>query len=172
MALKTSRRVWTSVVIGGFQPGFQWRERRKPCRGAGRTGRIANRVMLPVIANVLTQAEATAMRKSTAQAAPSPERDAYEDGALEVEDTAGTRDIRLNAGDLVLYPSTTLHRVAPATRGERLAVVGRVESWIRDVGAGKILIDLDQAIATSVESAVVDRLGKVLSYLLQRWAGR
>ncbi len=43
-----------------------------------------------------------------------------------------TRAIRLKAGDMILYPSTSLHRVAPVTRGERLAVVGWVQSLIRD----------------------------------------
>ncbi|MFT5744180.1 MAG: PKHD-type hydroxylase [Paracoccaceae bacterium] len=65
-----------------------------------------------------------------------------------------------------------LHRVTPVTHGKRLAVVGWVASLIRDVGARKILFGLDQAIAASVDSTVVDRLGKVRSYLLRRWAGR
>ena len=58
--------------------------------------------------------------------------ESYEGGALEIEDGYGTRSVKLPAGAVFLYPSTTLHRVAPVTSGERLAVVGWIESWIRD----------------------------------------
>lgn len=95
----------------------------------------------------------------------------YEGGALEIEDSLETRQFRLEAGDMILYPSTTLHRVTPVTRGERVAVVGWVESWIRDPGEREILFDLDRSIASLEPGPVLDQLTKVRSNLLRRWAG-
>ena len=73
--------------------------------------------------------------------------DSYDGGALVVEDNFAPREVKLAAGDLILYPSTSLHRVTPVTRGERLAIVGWVESWIRGAVEREILFDLDQALA-------------------------
>ena len=99
----------------------------------------------------------------------------YDGGALEVEDDYAPREVRLGAGDLILYPSTTLHRVTPVTRGERLAVVGWVESWIRTEAQRDVLFDLDQVVATlegqGAAREVVDRLTKARSNLLRLWAG-
>ena len=58
--------------------------------------------------------------------------DSYEGGALVIESTGGEEDVKLPAGSLVAYPSTTLHRVAPVTEGVRLAAVGWARSFIRD----------------------------------------
>ena len=99
----------------------------------------------------------------------------YDGGALEIEDNFAPREVRLNAGDLILYPSTTLHRVTPVTRGERLAVVGWVQSFIRSQDQREILFDLDQSLATleqsGAERVVLDRLSKARSNLLRLWAG-
>lgn len=98
----------------------------------------------------------------------------YEGGALEVEDEFAPREVRLAAGDLILYPSTTLHRVTPVTAGERLAVVGWIQSLIRDEARRDILFDLEQAIATLEQAGAprpaTDRLGKARSNLLRLWA--
>lgn len=103
------------------------------------------------------------------------EPEAYEGGALVIEDDYAPREVRLAAGDLVLYPSTTLHRVAPVTRGERLAAVGWIESWVREGDRREVLWDLDQAIATVEGEAALrpvrDRLLKARSNLLRLWAG-
>jgi PKHD-type hydroxylase len=99
----------------------------------------------------------------------------YEGGALEIEDNFAPREVRLAAGDLVLYPSTTLHRVTPVTRGERLAVVGWVQSLIRLEAQREVLFDLDQSIATLEQQGaarpVIDRLSRARSNLLRLWAG-
>lgn len=99
----------------------------------------------------------------------------YEGGALEIEDNYAPREVRLAAGDLILYPSTTLHRVTPVTSGERLAVVGWVQSLIRTQEQREVLFDLDQSIATLEQTgaarAVIDRLSKARSNLLRLWAG-
>jgi PKHD-type hydroxylase len=71
----------------------------------------------------------------------------YDGGALVIEDSLEARAVKLEAGAMILYPSTTLHRVEPATRGVRLAVVGWVQSRVRDAGQREILFDLDRSIA-------------------------
>lgn len=99
---------------------------------------------------------------------------AYEGGALVVSDRIEDRAIRLNAGELVLYPSDTLHRVDPVTRGERLAVVGWVTSWVRDPARREVLFDLDEAVAhetgRGADEAQLLRLAKTRSNLLRLWA--
>jgi PKHD-type hydroxylase len=100
--------------------------------------------------------------------------DTYDGGALIIEDHFESRAIKPAAGDLFLYPSTTLHRVEPVTRGQRLAVVGWVQSLIRDQGQREMLFDLDQSVdhcfATEGKSAQFDRLSKTRSNLLRMWA--
>ncbi len=99
----------------------------------------------------------------------------YDGGALEVEDHFAPREVKLAAGELILYPSTSLHRVTPVTSGERLAIVGWVESWIRGAAEREVLFDLDQALATieatDGKSAVYDTIAKTRSNLLRLWAG-
>jgi PKHD-type hydroxylase len=98
----------------------------------------------------------------------------YDGGALVIEDAFEPRAIRLNPGDLLLYPSTMLHRVDPVTRGERLAVVGWVQSLIRDPGQREILFDLDRSAAhihaAEGKSDLFDMLTKTRSNLIRMWA--
>ena len=102
------------------------------------------------------------------------EPNTYDGGALIIEDTFEARAIKLNPGDLILYPSTTLHRVEPVTRGERLAVVGWAQSLIRRADQREILFDLDQAVeatfAAEGKSPLFDSLAKTRSNLLRMWA--
>jgi PKHD-type hydroxylase len=99
---------------------------------------------------------------------------AYDGGALIIEGNDGARDFKLAAGSIVLYPPTTLHRVEPVIRGERLAVVGWVRSLIRSHENRELLFDLDNALAAlrqgPVERAVLDRLYKVRANLIRQWA--
>lgn len=98
----------------------------------------------------------------------------YDGGALAIEDAMGGREVRLGAGDLILYPSGSLHRVTPVTRGERLAIVGWVESWIRSAAEREILFDLDRLAASlppETGREVGDTLTKVKSNLMRLWAG-
>ena len=99
--------------------------------------------------------------------------ESYDGGALVIEDHFEARAIKLSAGEVILYPSTTLHRVEPVTRGTRLAVVGWVQSLIRDPAQREILFDLDQAVdacfAAEGKSAQFDRLSKTRSNLLRMW---
>lgn len=87
--------------------------------------------------------------------------DSYEGGALTLELPAGSQSIRLPAGAMVLYPSTSLHKVEPVTRGERLAIVGWIESRILHSEAREALFDLAN-VRTSLENvAGIDPLTKL-----------
>jgi PKHD-type hydroxylase len=98
----------------------------------------------------------------------------YEGGALVIETTAGEEDIKLSAGDAVIYPSTTLHRVAPVTRGERLAAVGWAQSYIRDAAQREILFDLETArrrlFDQGGKTPEFDLLAKSAANLFRMWA--
>lgn len=98
----------------------------------------------------------------------------YEGGALIVADTAEERAFKLAAGDVILYPSTTLHRVEPVRKGTRLCVVGWVQSWVRSAEQREILFDLDRSItevhAREGKSELLDTLAKTRSNLLRMWA--
>ena len=101
--------------------------------------------------------------------------EAYEGGELIVEGDAGAGAVKLPAGHLLLYPASSLHRVAPVTKGARLASFFWVQSMVRDDGARAILFDLDQAIqAVAADRGHADkeviRLTGVYHNLLRRWA--
>jgi len=102
------------------------------------------------------------------------EPDAYEGGDLVVRDTYGEHAVKLPAGDLVLYPSTSLHRVEPVTRGERVAAFMWLQSMVRDDGQRSQLYELDQAIqalrARVGDCAEVVSLTGLYHNLLRRWA--
>lgn len=95
----------------------------------------------------------------------------YEGGAL-IIDAAGSEDrIRLPAGSLVLYPSTSVHRVEVVTRGQRLAAVGWIKSRVRSAEYRAILFDLSSALAdldaAGVPGPLKDRLANVRNNLLR-----
>ena len=99
----------------------------------------------------------------------------YEGGALELDFPAGTQSIKLDAGDMVLYPSTLIHEVKPVTSGERIVLVGWIESEVRDPSKREILFDLDRVrLALSDGKAEAEAkliLDKVYSNLLRLWDG-
>jgi PKHD-type hydroxylase len=72
--------------------------------------------------------------------------DSYAGGELMVEDGAGERAFKLNAGDLLLYPATSVHRVAPVTKGERLAAFFWVQSMVRSAEQRALLFQLDNGL--------------------------
>lgn len=72
--------------------------------------------------------------------------DDYEGGDLEVVDTYGTHEVKLPAGDLILYPSSSLHRVHPVTRGARVCSFFWLQSMVRDDQRRRMLFELDQSI--------------------------
>jgi hypothetical protein len=72
--------------------------------------------------------------------------DEYDGAELVIDDVYGAHAVKLPAGDLVLYPATSLHRVTPVTRGTRLASIFWVQSMVRDVSHRRLLFELDMAI--------------------------
>jgi PKHD-type hydroxylase len=102
------------------------------------------------------------------------ESESYEGGELEVESSEGTSQYKLPPGSCVLYPTTTLHRVAPVTNGERLAIVGWVRSFIRSDDDREMLFDLDRAIvqarSENANRDTIDLLLKVKMNLLRKYA--
>jgi PKHD-type hydroxylase len=100
--------------------------------------------------------------------------DEYDGGELHVDDTYGTHSIKLPAGHMILYPSTSLHHVRPVTRGARLASFFWIQSMVRDDGQRTLLFDLDSAIQRlnvdnpNHPSAV--QLTGVYHNLMRRWA--
>ena len=79
--------------------------------------------------------------------------DTYDGGELLVEDTYGVQKVKLPAGDMVLYPGTSLHQVTPVTRGSRVASFFWVESMVRDDAQRALLFDLDMSIVRLTQDA-------------------
>ena len=69
--------------------------------------------------------------------------DEYEGGDLVIDDTFGEKRVKLSAGDMVIYPGTSVHRVEPVTRGHRLACFFWIESMVRSDEQRRLLFDLD-----------------------------
>lgn len=72
--------------------------------------------------------------------------DEYEGGELVVEDSYGTHEVKLNAGDAILYPATSLHRVEPVTAGKRIAAFTWIQSMVKDDWQRTMLFNLDMTI--------------------------
>lgn len=97
----------------------------------------------------------------------------YDGGALAIQDTSGERSWRLDTGDVLLYPSHYLHQVEAVTRGERIAMVGWLQSLVRDPAKRELLFELSQALehefAQQQKTAQFDRLSKVYQNLQRQW---
>jgi PKHD-type hydroxylase len=99
--------------------------------------------------------------------------DSYDGGELVIESAAGEDAVKLPAGSLVAYPSTTLHHVAAVTRGYRLAAVGWARSYVRDAARRELLFDLDtarrQLFARDGKTAEFDLIAKSTANLIRMW---
>jgi len=99
----------------------------------------------------------------------------YDGGELTIEDTFGQRSVKLQAGDLVLYPGTSVHRVIPVTRGVSLASFFWIQSMVRDNERRALLYELDSIVqklggAGSAQHDEALRLAGVYHNLLRFWA--
>lgn len=102
------------------------------------------------------------------------EPDEYDGGELVIDDTYGEHRVKLAAGDMVVYPSTSLHRVEPVTRGARVACFMWIQSMVREDAKRSLLFDMDVSIATlrqkhGEEEALVG-LTSAYHNLLRMWA--
>ena len=99
----------------------------------------------------------------------------YDGGELVVDDTYGVHEVKLEAGDAILYPAASLHRVEPVTRGERVSSFFWVQSLVRDDGRRALLLDMDLAIQRAAgtlgqsDPAIVGLTGTYHN-LLRMWA--
>lgn len=97
----------------------------------------------------------------------------YEGGELIIETASGEEAFKPAAGALVVYPATSLHRVASVTRGVRLAAVGWARSFVRDPARRELLFDLDtarrQMFAREGKSVEFDLISKSFANLLRMW---
>ncbi|MBQ4832772.1 Fe2+-dependent dioxygenase [Pseudoalteromonas sp. MMG010] len=102
------------------------------------------------------------------------EPDEYEGGELVIEDTYGSHSVKLPAGSMVLYPSTSLHRVTPVTKGRRLASFFWLQSMVNSDEKRGLLFDLDMSIQglreKVADSPEIIQLTGVYHNLLRQWA--
>lgn len=99
----------------------------------------------------------------------------YDGGELIVEDTYGSHSVKLNAGDMILYPASSLHRVTPVTRGARLAAFFWIQSLVRDDAARMTLFQMDTALQDlgtrlGQDDPAIIQLTGTYHNLLRRWA--
>jgi PKHD-type hydroxylase len=140
-------------------------------RYAGRANAFGNHVD-----NAMRTVAATGQRIRTDLSATLflAEPEEYDGGELVIEDTFGAQRVKLPAGDLVLYPSSSVHRVEPVTRGARVASFFWMESMVRETERRRLLFDLDMAILALRESvgdtAPVVSLTGSYHNLLRMWA--
>lgn len=100
--------------------------------------------------------------------------DSYDGGELVIEDTYGRHAVKLAAGDMVMYPGSSLHRVEPVTRGARVASFFWLESMVRETERRRLLFEMDMAILqlrnTGGDSEPVVNLTGCYHNLLRMWA--
>ncbi|MBI4782925.1 MAG: Fe2+-dependent dioxygenase [Oscillatoriophycideae cyanobacterium NC_groundwater_1537_Pr4_S-0.65um_50_18] len=117
--------------------------------------------------------DATRMRSDLSLTLFLSEPTAYAGGELVIESTQGEQSFKLDAGSMVLYPSSTLHRVEPVVEGVRMAAVAWVQSLVKEVTEREILFDLETArqaiFAKHGKTAEFDLLSKTYANLLRKW---
>jgi PKHD-type hydroxylase len=98
----------------------------------------------------------------------------YDGGELTVEDTYGSHSVKLPAGDMIIYPGTSLHNVTPITRGSRIASFFWTQSLIRDASKRALMFDLDMSIVKLTQDhpkhPSVVQLTSIYHNLLRQWA--
>lgn len=104
------------------------------------------------------------------------EPDEYEGGELTIETAFGAQAVKLAAGDMVLYPSNSLHKVTPVTQGERVCAFFWIQSLVAETQQRSLLFDLDQSIqslrstAHNEQMATIVQLTGVYHNLIRTWA--
>ncbi len=100
--------------------------------------------------------------------------ESYDGGELQIEDAYGVQSVKLPAGDMVIYPATSLHQVTAVTRGTRLASFFWIQSMVRDDAQRTLLFDMDNAVqqlnATQADEMARTRLVGCYHNLLRMWS--
>lgn len=98
----------------------------------------------------------------------------YDGGELVINDTFGQQSIKLQAGSMVIYPSSSVHQVTPVTRGERVACFMFIQSMVRDPNQRRLLYEMDMALLqlrqNIGETEAVVNLTGTYHNLLRQWA--
>lgn len=123
---------------------------------------------------VMALADGSQLRSDIACTVFLADPESYDGGELIVDDTYGEHEVKLPAGDTIVYPASSLHRVEPVTRGARLAAFFWVQSLVRDEAQRRTLLQLDTAIrtlsASGADAAAVKQLTGVYHNLLRGWS--
>lgn len=123
---------------------------------------------------VMAMADGTQLRSDIACTLFLAEPDSYDGGELIVDDTYGEHEVKLPAGDAIVYPASSLHRVEPVTRGARIAAFFWIQSLVRDEARRRTLLQLDGAIqrlaGDGADADAVKQLTGVYHNLLRQWS--
>ena len=100
--------------------------------------------------------------------------ESYDGGELVIRSAFGDRQVKLAAGDAVVYPSSSVHQVAPVTRGERLVILTWIQSYVRDAAQRELLFELNRArehlLAQDPDADTTKHVDRSYANLLRMWA--
>jgi len=123
---------------------------------------------------VMALADGSQLRSDIACTVFLADPESYDGGELIVDDTYGEHEVKRPAGDAVVYPASSLHRVEPVTRGARVASFFWIQSLVRDEARRRTLLQLDTAIrqltAGGADAPAVKQLTGVYHNLLRQWS--
>lgn len=123
---------------------------------------------------VMALADGSQLRSDIACTVFLADPESYDGGELIVDDTYGEHEVKLPAGDAIVYPASSLHRVEPVARGARMAAFFWVQSLVRDEAQRRTLLQLDTAIrqlaAGSADASAIKQLTGVYHNLLRQWS--
>jgi len=123
---------------------------------------------------VMALADGSQLRSDIACTVFLADPESYDGGELIVDDTYGEHEVKLPAGDAIVYPASSLHRVEPVTRGARVAAFFWIQSLVRDEAQRRILLQLDTAVrqltGSGADAAAVKQLTGVYHNLLRQWS--
>jgi PKHD-type hydroxylase len=159
----------TPAFIAAALPKLIYPPRFNRYSGGGTYGTHVDNAVMPV---PRTQ---TLMRSDVSATLFLAGPDEYEGGELQIETAFGIQSVKLAAGDMVLYPSSSMHCVTPVTSGARVASFFWIQSMVADEGERTMLYDLDNAIqeltaAHGANNTHVLTLAGIYHNLLRRWA--
>src|SRR5690606_10445895 len=126
--------------------------------------------------SIMAMADGRLLRSDLSATMFLSEPDEYDGGELTIETSFGAQPVKLPAGDMVLYPSSSLHQVAPVTRGLRCCSFFWLQSMVADASERALLFDLDQTIQQLTASANESQQAQLVQFsgvyhnLLRRWA--